>query len=191
MVPVVANTPHALPAYSTPDSADPICAPNGRACGTAGERILIPTDRFCLATGFEAQVRPRTAFFKHGVTVLNSPGTIDADYCGDVGVILINHGHTTVEGCETCPAVPARHERLEWAVIDTVEQLPDSTRGAGVGHTEHPDDMNIIVPMAAGWKLPTHLDRPRPLVSSRENLLWSGLSRTSSARPTTWTTSAL
>ena len=73
------------------------------------------------------------------MTVLNSPGTIDADYRGDVGVILINHGQapfTVEDGERIAQLVLARYERVEWAVIDTVEQLPDSTRGAGgFGHT--------------------------------------------------------
>ena len=106
VVPVVANTPHPLPAYGTPDSAgldlrakldDPVVL-------QPGERALIPTGlHLALPRGFEAQVRPRSGLaYKHGVTVLNSPGTIDADYRGDVGVILINHGQApfTVEDGE-------------------------------------------------------------------------------------------
>ena len=85
-------------------------------------------------------MRPRSGLaYKHGVTVLNSPGTIDADYRGDVGVLLINHGQApfTVENGERiAQLVLARYERVEWAVIETVEQLPASIRGAGgFGHT--------------------------------------------------------
>ena len=143
LVPVVANTPHALPAYSTPDSAglDLRAKLDAPVVLQPGKRALIPTGlHFALPRGFEAQVRPRSGLaYKHGVTVLNSPGTIDADYRGDVGVILINHGQapfTIEDGERIAQLVLARYERVEWAVIDTVEQLPDSTRGAGgFGHT--------------------------------------------------------
>jgi dUTP pyrophosphatase len=77
--------------------------------------------------------------YKHGVTVLNSPGTIDADYRGDVGVILINHGpdaFTVENGERIAQLVLARYERLEWDLIESVEQLPASVRGqGGFGHT--------------------------------------------------------
>ena len=143
VVPVVANTPHPLPAYGTPDSAgldlranldDPVVL-------QPGERALIPTGlHLALPRGFEAQVRPRSGLaYKHGVTVLNSPGTIDADYRGDVGVILINHGQapfTVEDGERIAQLVLARYERVEWALTETVELLPESTRGAGgFGHT--------------------------------------------------------
>ena len=143
VVPVVANTPHPLPAYGTPDSAgldlrakldDPVVL-------QPGERALIPTGlHLALPRGFEAQVRPRSGLaYKHGVTVLNSPGTIDADYRGDVGVILINHGQapfTVEDGERIAQLVLARYERVEWALTETVELLPKSTRGAGgFGHT--------------------------------------------------------
>tara|TARA_B100000925_G_scaffold70244_1_gene48666 strand:- start:325 stop:795 length:471 start_codon:yes stop_codon:yes gene_type:complete len=143
VVPVVANTPHALPSYSTEDSAglDLRAKLDAPVVLQPGERALIPTGlHFALPQGYEAQVRPRSGLaYKHGVTVLNSPGTIDADYRGDVGVILINHGQApfTVENGERiAQLVLARYERVEWAVIETVEQLPASVRGAGgFGHT--------------------------------------------------------
>ena len=142
-VPVVANTPHPLPTYGTPDSAglDLRAKLDAPVVLQPGERALIPTGlHLALPRGFEAQVRPRSGLaFKHGVTVLNSPGTIDADYRGDVGVILINHGQApfTVEGGERiAQLVLARYERAAWALTETVEQLPESTRGAGgFGHT--------------------------------------------------------
>ena len=102
---------------------------------------MIPTGlHFALPRGFEAQVRPRSGLaYKHGVTVLNSPGTIDADYRGDVGVILINHGQapfTVEDGERIAQLVLARYERVEWAITETVEDLPDSVRGdGGFGHT--------------------------------------------------------
>ena len=142
-LPVVANTPHALPSYGTPDSAGmDLRAKLDKAITLQpGQRALVPTGlHMALPAGYEAQVRPRSGLaYKHGVTVLNSPGTIDADYRGDVGVILINHGQapfTVEDGERIAQLVLTRYERVEWAVIDTVEQLPDSTRGAGgFGHT--------------------------------------------------------
>ena len=143
VVPVVANTPHALPAYGTPDSAglDLLAKLDAPVVLQPGERALIPTGlHLALPHGFEAQVRPRSGLaYKHGVTVLNSPGTIDADYRGDVGVILINHGQapvTVADGERIAQLVLARYERVAWSLTETVEQLPESTRGAGgFGHT--------------------------------------------------------
>jgi dUTP pyrophosphatase len=98
-----------------------------------GSRALIPTGiAVALPSGHEAQVRPRSGLaLKHGVTVLNSPGTIDADYRGEVGVILINHGEA--------PFTVRRGERIAQlviaavtaAVLDEVERLPESGRGTG------------------------------------------------------------
>lgn len=143
VVPVVANTPHALPEYGTPDSAglDLRAKLDVPVVLQPGERALIPTGlHLALPRGYEAQVRPRSGLaYKHGVTVLNSPGTIDADYRGDVGVILINQGQapfTVEDGERIAQLVLARYERVEWAALETVEQLPESTRGAGgFGHT--------------------------------------------------------
>ena len=138
VVPVVANTPHPLPAYGTPGSAglDLRAKLDAPVVLQPGERALIPTGlHLALPCGFEAQVRPRSGLaYKHGVTVLNSPGTIDADYRGDVGVILINHGQapfTVEDGERIAQLVLARYERVAWALTETVEQLPESTRGAG------------------------------------------------------------
>ena len=143
VVPVVANTPHPLPAYGTRDSAglDLRAKRDAPVVLQPGERALIPTGlHLALPRGFEAQVRPRSGLaYKHGVTVLNSPGTIDADYRGDVGVILINHGQapfTVADGERIAQLVLARYERVAWSLTETVEQLPESTRGAGgFGHT--------------------------------------------------------
>jgi len=99
----------------------------------AGEYQLIPTGfAMALSVGFEAQIRPRSGLaFKHGITVLNSPGTIDADYRGEVGVILINHG------CK--PFVVQRGDRIAQMVIasfvqadfQTVNTLDETQRGVG------------------------------------------------------------
>ncbi len=98
-----------------------------------GERALVPTGlAIALPPGFEAQVRPRSGLaLKQGITVVNTPGTIDADYRGEVGVILINHGDTpfTVErGMRIAQMVVAPVTQAVW---HEVEELPDSARGSG------------------------------------------------------------
>ena len=131
--------PHAegldLPAYATAQSAglDLLAAVGEPVQLAPGKRALIPTGiAFALPAGYEAQVRPRSGLaLKHGVTVLNSPGTVDADYRGEVSVILINHGDepfTVERGQRIAQLVVARHERVLW---DEVATLSDSSRGAG------------------------------------------------------------
>ncbi len=97
------------------------------------ERILVPTGlSIALPAGFEAQVRPRSGLAaKHGVTVLNTPGTIDADYRGEIKVILVNLSHTPftiVPGERIAQMVVARHERVEW---EEAESLDETARGEG------------------------------------------------------------
>ena len=97
------------------------------------ERILVPTGLFiALPAGFEAQVRPRSGLAaKHGVTVLNTPGTIDADYRGEIKVILVNLSHTPftiAPGERIAQLVVARHERVEW---EEAESLDETARGEG------------------------------------------------------------
>ena len=102
------------------------------------EHCLVPTGlHIALPTGYEAQVRPRSGLaFKHGITVLNSPGTIDADYRGEVGVLLVNLSQTPFtinDGERIAQMVIARHEQAEFL---PVEQLDESERGeGGFGHT--------------------------------------------------------
>jgi dUTP pyrophosphatase len=102
------------------------------------ERVLIPTGLFIeLPVGYEAQIRPRSGLaLKKGITVLNSPGTIDADYRGELGIILINLSNEEFviqHGERICQMVIARHEHIAW---ETVEVLEDTARGAGgFGHT--------------------------------------------------------
>jgi dUTP pyrophosphatase len=98
-----------------------------------GARALAPTGlKIALEPGYEAQVRPRSGLaLKHGITCLNSPGTIDSDYRGEVGVILINHGQEPFviqRGERIAQLVVARHEQ---AVVVEVETLDDTARGAG------------------------------------------------------------
>lgn len=103
-----------------------------------GERGLIPTGlRIELPPGFEAQIRPRSGLaLKQGLTVLNSPGTIDADYRGEIGIILINLGQEPVTinpGDKIAQMVISKHEHIEW---QAAEVLQESKRGeGGFGHT--------------------------------------------------------
>ncbi len=131
---------HPLPSYATAHSAGMDLRANLEVpiILAPGQRALIPTGLFLeLPEGTEAQVRPRSGLaFKHGVTVLNAPGTIDADYRGEVGVLLINHGQEPFEvkdGERVAQLVVARYVRAEW---QEVADLNTSERGAGgFGHT--------------------------------------------------------
>ena len=102
------------------------------------ERMLVPTGlHIALPPGFEAQVRPRSGLaLKHGITVLNTPGTIDADYRGEIKVLLVNFSNQDFvinAGERIAQMVVARHEQVEW--VD-VEQLDGTARGeGGYGHT--------------------------------------------------------
>ncbi len=124
-----------LPTRATADSAgmDLRAAVGTDVVLSPGARVLIPTGiALALPTGYEGQVRPRSGLaLKHGVTVLNSPGTVDADYRGEVSVVLINHGEE--------PFVVRRGDRIAQIVIAPVTEsalqevdiLPESGRGAG------------------------------------------------------------
>ncbi|WP_428248807.1 dUTP diphosphatase [Ferrovibrio sp.] len=124
-----------LPAYATPDSAglDLLAAIAEPIVLQPGERKLVPTGlAIALPAGFEAQVRPRSGLaLKHGVTVLNSPGTIDADYRGEIGVVLINHGavpFTINRGERIAQMIVAAYARVAWQAVD---DLDTTQRGAG------------------------------------------------------------
>ena len=103
-----------------------------------GQRLLVPTGLYiALPEGYEAQIRPRSGLaIKHGITVLNSPGTIDADYRGEINIILVNLSEkpfTIEDGERIAQMVVARHDRAEW-VETTV--LDETQRGSGgFGHT--------------------------------------------------------
>ena len=139
-IPVINRSHHALPAYATPLSAgldlranldEPIIV-------APMQRVLVPTGLFiALPPGVEAQVRPRSGLaIKHGLTVLNSPGTIDADYRGEMCVILINLGaepFTINDGERIAQMVIARHEQAEWLPTDTLDATERGT--GGFGHT--------------------------------------------------------
>ncbi len=125
----------ALPAYATDDAAglDLLAATDAPLVVAPGERALVPTGiALALPAGFEAQIRPRSGLaLKHGITVLNAPGTIDADYRGEVGVILINLGDAAVtitRGQAIAQMVIAPVTRV--ALVET-KSLSQTARGAG------------------------------------------------------------
>ena len=137
---VINRSHHALPAYATVLSAgmdlranltEPIVLKPLARC-------LVPTGLYiALPEGYEAQVRPRSGLaLKKGITVLNSPGTIDADYRGEIGVILVNlsaEEFVIEDGERIAQMVIARYEQTEWELVDT---LDDTERGTGgFGHT--------------------------------------------------------
>ena len=137
---IINRSHHPLPSYATPASAgmdlrafleEPITL-------SPLERRLIPTGLFIeLPVGYEAQIRPRSGLaLRHGITLVNSPGTIDADYRGEIGIIMINLSDTPftiADGERICQLVVARHEQAEW---EPTEALTDSERGTGgFGHT--------------------------------------------------------
>ncbi len=124
-----------LPAYATADAAglDLLAAVESEVMLRPGSRALIPTGlSIALPPGYEAQVRPRSGLaLKHGLTVLNSPGTIDADYRGEVGVILVNLGEEAfrvTRGLRIAQLVVAPVTRIAWREMAL---LPESGRGTG------------------------------------------------------------
>lgn len=129
-----------LPAYATPQSAGMDLRANIDESIVLHpmERRLVPTGLFmALPAGFEAQIRPRSGLaLKHGITVLNTPGTIDADYRGEIMVLLINFSQTDVvinDGERIAQMVIAKHENAEFIEVET---LDETERGAGgYGHT--------------------------------------------------------
>ena len=137
---VINKSKHPLPAYATHQSAGLDLRANIDTAITLKplERALIPTGlHIALDPGFEAQVRPRSGLAaKHGITVLNSPGTIDADYRGDIGVILCNCSNQNFiveDGERIAQLVVAKHETVEWKAV---EVLSETERGdGGFGHT--------------------------------------------------------
>ncbi|MFM2286073.1 MAG: deoxyuridine 5-triphosphate nucleotidohydrolase [Bacteroidota bacterium] len=137
---IINQSAHPLPEYGTEHAAGCDLRANLSEPVTLAplQRALIPTGLFIeLPVGTEGQVRPRSGLAaKHGVTVLNSPGTIDADYRGEIKVILVNLSDiafTINDGERIAQLVVAKHERAEW---EATSALADSERGAGgFGHT--------------------------------------------------------
>ena len=137
---IVNSSGNPLPGYSTPSSAGMDLRANLETALTLKplERKLIPTGLFIeLPEGFEAQIRPRSGLaLKKGISVLNTPGTIDADYRGEIGIILVNLSDETFvveHGERICQMVINKVESIQW---NQVESLDDSERGdGGFGHT--------------------------------------------------------
>lgn len=132
---IVNQSKHALPHYATSASAGVDLRANLETSIelAAGANTIVPTGLFLeIPEGYEAQVRPRSGLaFKHGITVLNSPGTIDADYRGEIKVLLVNlskEAFVIEDGERIAQMVFARHEQAEW---QSVEELTTTERGSG------------------------------------------------------------
>ncbi len=137
-VKVIHSSGTSLPQYQTPDSAgmDLHAFLDEEVVLKPMERKLIPTGiRMELPRGYEAQIRPRSGLaYKHGITVLNSPGTIDADYRGDVGVLLINLGQEDFvirNGERIAQMVVAACEQIAWVPVENLEESERSAGGFG------------------------------------------------------------
>jgi len=139
---IVNHSKHALPAYETSASAGVDLKANleQEIVLKPMQRILVPTGLFIeIPIGYEAQVRPRSGLaIKKGITVLNSPGTIDADYRGEIKIILINLSQEDFlinNGDRIAQMIIASHEQAEWIEVN---ELMETERGAGgFGHTGH------------------------------------------------------
>jgi len=137
---IVNKSHHPLPAYATEGSAgmDVRAFLNDPVTLLPGERALIPTGLYiALPQGYECQIRPRSGLaIKHGISLVNSPGTVDSDYRGEIGVIVINHSDkpfTVNDGERICQMVIAPYTRVGWT---QVESLDETERGAGgFGHS--------------------------------------------------------
>ncbi len=140
IIKVVNQSKHPLPAYETIHAAGLDLRANiaEEIEIKPMQRVLIPTGLFIeLPIGYEAQIRPRSGLaFKHGITVLNSPGTIDADYRGEIKILLINLSQEPFiikDGERVAQMIVAKHEQISWQLS---ESLTETDRGAGgYGHT--------------------------------------------------------
>lgn len=137
---IVNQSRHPLPEYATPYSAGMDLRANIDAPIILKplQRALIPTGIYIqLPEGYEAQIRPRSGLaIKHGIGIVNSPGTVDADYRGEIRVILVNlsqEDFTINDGERICQMIVAQHAHIEWSQVDN---LDETERGAGgFGHT--------------------------------------------------------
>lgn len=136
---VVNKSGHPLPVHQTPHSAAVDLTANISEPITLGtlERVLVPTGLFiALPPGYEAQIRPRSGLaIKHGISLVNTPGTIDADYRGEYGVIMINlsnEPYTINNGDRIAQMVLSKHETIEW---EEVTELDTTERAGGFGST--------------------------------------------------------
>ncbi|HET6557351.1 MAG TPA: dUTP diphosphatase [Prolixibacteraceae bacterium] len=140
IIKIINQSTNPLPEYSTVHSAgmDLRASLSQPIVLKPLERVLVPTGLYIeLPVGYEAQIRPRSGLaLKKGITVLNSPGTIDADYRGEVGIILINlstEDFVIEHGERICQMVIARHEHISWEMVEILEE---TRRGSGgFGHT--------------------------------------------------------
>lgn len=141
IVKVINKSGNKLPNYQTEASAGMDLRanlPEGNLTLGTLERVLVPTGLFIeLPLGFEAQIRPRSGLaYKNGITVLNSPGTIDADYRGEIKVLLVNLSNEPFEvihGERIAQMIIAEHQQIDW---EEATELTDTVRGAGgYGHT--------------------------------------------------------
>ncbi|QDW26884.1 dUTP diphosphatase [Pedobacter sp. KBS0701] len=137
---IINTSGHPLPQYETANAAgmDLRAAITEEIILKPLQRLLVPTGLFIeLPIGYEAQIRPRSGLaYKHGISIVNSPGTIDADYRGEIKVLLVNLSDTDfkiVNGDRIAQMIVAKHETVSW---QTVEQLGETARGeGGYGHT--------------------------------------------------------
>ena len=137
---IINTSEHPLPQYETAHAAgmDLRASITEEMILKPLQRLLVPTGLFIeLPIGYEAQIRPRSGLaYKHGISIVNAPGTIDADYRGEIKVLLVNLSDTDfkiVNGDRIAQMVVAKHETVSW---QTVEQLGETARGAGgYGHT--------------------------------------------------------
>lgn len=137
---IVNKSRHSLPSYATISSAgmDLRASLDNPVILKPLERSLIPTGIYLqLPNGYEAQIRPRSGLaIKHGISIVNAPGTIDADYRGEIKVIVVNlssEDFTIRDGERICQMVVAQHSRVEWV---EVAELDETERGeGGFGHT--------------------------------------------------------
>ena len=137
-VPIINESPYDLPSFATANSAGVDLRANSASPITLGplERIIIGTGlKMALPEGFEAQVRPRSGLAaKHGLSVLNAPGTIDADYRGEIGVILVNLSNkpfTIQPGERIAQLVIAKYEQVCWILQDILDTTERGARGFG------------------------------------------------------------
>ncbi len=140
-VKIINRSHHPLPAYATPGSAGMdvrAFLPDGPVVLGPLERKLIPTGLYMqLPKGYECQIRPRSGLaIKHGISLVNTPGTVDSDYRGEIGVILVNLSNepfTVNDGERICQMVITSYTRVDW---EPVERIDETERGDGAfGHT--------------------------------------------------------
>ncbi len=139
-VKIINRSHHPLPAYATPGSAGMDVRAFLKEPVTLGplERALIPTGLYMqLPHGYECQIRPRSGLaIKHGISLVNTPGTVDADYRGEIGVIVINLSNepfTINDGERICQMVIKEYTRVDWEPVDRIDE---TERGHGAfGHT--------------------------------------------------------